>query len=352
MQDNKKVLLGMSGGVDSSVAAILLKEKGYELIGTTMELFPNSSCCNTETYNEAKKICKSLGFDHFILNFAKEFQKYVIDDFIDNYKNCSTPNPCIECNRHLKFGLMYEKAKELGCNYISTGHYAKTEYSEKYKRYVLKKSNNLKKDQTYVLYTIPKELIEHMIFPLGEFEDKEQVREIARKYNFSVASRPDSEDICFVPDGNYKDFLEKKANFKPREGNIVNTKGEVLGKHTGLYKYTIGQRKGMGIAYKEPLFVIGFNILKNELIVGTEQEQYKKEFIVKDINLLLFDEIKEPVECEVKIRYSAKSAKCTIYMQEDNTIKVIMEEPIKSVTKGQSAVFYIDDMVLGGGKIC
>ncbi|MBR6253505.1 MAG: tRNA 2-thiouridine(34) synthase MnmA [Clostridia bacterium] len=347
---NKKVLLGMSGGVDSSVAAILLKEQGYEVFGTTLELCKNSSCCNLETYIEAKKVCQKLGMEHFILQASKEFQQYVIDDFIDNYKTCRTPNPCIECNKYLKFGLMYEKAKEMGCEYISTGHYAKTEYSEKYGRWVLKKSNNLKKDQTYVLYTIPKELIKHMVFPLGDFEDKEQVREVARKYEFSVASRPDSEDICFVPDGNYKDYLEKNAGFKSKEGNIVNKDGKVLGKHTGLYKYTIGQRKGLGISYFEPLFVIGYNVIKNELIVGTENELYTKEFTVKDINLLLFDEIKEPLECEVKIRYSAKPEKCTI-IQDGEVLKVTMKEKIKSVTPGQSAVFYIDDIVVGGGKI-
>ena len=352
MQENKKILLGMSGGVDSSVAAILLKEQGYDVTGTTLELCKDSSCCNIDTYLEAKKICKSLGFEHFILKASEEFQKYVIDDFINEYKICHTPNPCIECNKYLKFGLMWEKAKELGCNYISTGHYAKTEYSEKYGRYVLKKSNNLKKDQTYVLYTIPKELIEHMVFPLGDFTDKEEVREVARKFNFSVASRPDSEDICFVPDNDYKGYLEKNAGFNSKEGNIVNKDGKVFGKHTGLYKYTIGQRKGMGIAYTEPLFVVGYNIIKNELIVGTKEELYKKEFVVKNFNLLLFDEISEPIDCEVKVRYSAKTEPCTIYKLEDNKVKVVMKDKIKSVTPGQSAVFYIDDIVLGGGKIC
>ena len=349
--ENKKVLLGMSGGVDSSVAAILLKDKGYELIGTTMELFPNSSCCNTETYIEAKKICSSLGFEHFIYTLTDEFKKYVVDDFIENYKNCQTPNPCIECNRYLKFGIMFEKAKELGCKYIATGHYAKTEYSDKYGRYVLKKSNNLKKDQTYVLYTIPKEIIGNMLFPLGEFSDKEEVRKIAREYNFSVASRPDSEDICFIPDGDYKNFLEKKAKFKPKEGNIVNKNGEVVGKHTGLYKYTIGQRKGLGISYKEPLFVLGYNVLKNELIVGTEDELYSKEFLVKRINLLLFDKIEKPLECEVKTRYSSQTAKCTIEQIDEDTIKVTMQDKAKAVTPGQSAVFYLEDIVIGGGKI-
>ncbi len=351
MQNNKKVLLGMSGGVDSSVAAILLKNQGYEVTGTTLELCKDSSCCNIDTYIEAKKICQTLGFEHFILKASKEFQEHVVDNFIEEYRVCHTPNPCIECNKYLKFGLMWEKAKELGCEYISTGHYAKTEYSKKYERFVLKKSNNLKKDQTYVLYTIPKELIEHMVFPLGDFKDKEEVREIARKYNFSVASRPDSEDICFIPDNDYKGYLEKNANFKSKEGNIVTLKGEILGKHSGLYKYTIGQRKGLGISYKEPLFVIGFDVIKNEIIVGVEEELYKKEFIVKNFNLLLFDELNEEVECDVKIRYASAPLPCTIKKIEDGKILVKMHDKAKSVTPGQSAVFYIDDVVLGGGII-
>ena len=349
--ENKKVLLGMSGGVDSSVSALLLKQQGYEVIGTTLELFAGSSCCNINTYIDAKNVCSSIGIPHFTYDYKEEFKKHVIDDFINCYANCKTPNPCIECNKYLKFGAMYEKAKELGCNYIATGHYAKTEYSEKYKRWVLKKSNAGKKDQSYVLWQIPKDLIEHVLFPLADFENKEQIREIARKNNLKVANKPDSEDICFVPDGNYKKFLENNSELKPKVGNIVNQKGDILGKHSGLYKYTIGQRKGLGISYKVPLFVIGFNPLKNEVIVGEENELYKKEIIVKDINLLLFDKIKDQKEVEVKTRYSSKMAKAKISQETENTIKVIFDEPQRAITPGQSAVFYIDDIVVGGGKI-
>ena len=212
--ENKKVLLGMSGGVDSSVSALLLKEQGYDVVGTTLELFVGSSCCNVNTYIDAKNVCKTIGVPHFTFDYKDEFKKHVIDDFINCYDNQQTPNPCIECNRYLKFGSMYEKAKELGCEYIATGHYAKTEYSEKYGRYVLKKANNIAKDQSYVLYTIPKELLGKVLFPLGEFESKDEVRKVARENNLKVASKPDSEDICFIPDGDYKKFLENNSNIK------------------------------------------------------------------------------------------------------------------------------------------
>lgn len=348
--ENKKVLLGMSGGVDSSVSALLLKKEGYEVIGATLELFAGSSCCNINTYLDAKNVCNSLGIPHFTFDYKNDFKKYVINDFINCYANCKTPNPCIECNKYMKFGVMYEKAKEMDCYYIATGHYAKTEYSEKYNRWVLKKSNAGKKDQSYVLWNIPKYLIEHVIFPLGDFESKDEIRKIARKENLKVANKPDSEDICFIPNGNYKAFLETNSDIKPKAGDIVNSNGEILGKHNGLYNYTIGQRKGLGIAYKVPLFVIGFNEKKNEVIVGEEAELYKKEIIVNNINLLLFDEITTPITVDVKTRYSAKSAKAIISQNGDN-IKVVFEEPQRAITPGQSAVFYIDDVVLGGGKI-
>ncbi len=348
--DNKKVLIGMSGGVDSSVSALLLKEQGYEVIGATLELFAGSSCCNINTYIDAKNVCNSIGIPHFTYDYKNEFREFVIGDFIDCYANCKTPNPCIECNKYMKFGLMYEKAKSLGCNYIATGHYAKTEYSSKYNRWVLKKSKAGKKDQSYVLWNMPKDLIEHVLFPLADFENKEQIREIAKEKNLKVANKPDSEDICFVPDGNYKKFLENNSDIKPKCGNIIDLSGKILGKHTGLYNYTIGQRKGLGISNSVPLFVVGFNKNKNEVIVGEEKDLYKKEILVKDINLLLVDKIEKEMEVLVKTRYSSKEANAKI-IQEGNSIKVKFDEPQRAVTPGQSAVFYIDDIVLGGGKI-
>ena len=348
--ENKRVLLGMSGGVDSSVSAILLKEEGYEVVGVTLELYAGS-CCNINTNLDAKNVCKALDIEHVTYDLKDEFKCRVINNFIDEYANQRTPNPCIECNKYMKFGYMYDKAKQLDCEYIATGHYAKTEYSEKYERYVLKKANNIKKDQSYVLYNIPKELLSKVVFPLGKFESKNQVREIARKEELKTANKPDSEDICFITDGNYKRFLEENSNLKPIPGNIVDKDGNILGKHTGLYNYTIGQRKGLGISNKVPLFVIGFNKQRNEVLVGEEKDIYQKEMYVNNINLLLFDELPEELEVNVKTRYSSKEEKAIIKIVDNDLIKVEFENPVARITPGQSAVFYIDDIVVGGGKI-
>ena len=340
-----KVLLGMSGGVDSAVSAILLQEQGYEVYGVTLKLW------GQEKVEDAEKICKKLGIEHYNIDAKKEFKERVIDDFICKYKINQTPNPCIECNKYLKFGYMYELAQKMGIEYLATGHYAKMEYSEKYERYVIKKAKNLAKDQSYVLYNMPKNLLGKVIFPLGEIESKEKIREIARNYNLEVANKPDSEDICFIPDGDYKKFLEENSDIQPKNGKIVNTKGEVLGEHQGLYRYTIGQRKGLGIAYSEPLYVIGFNTDKNELIVGIENELYKSEMLVNNLNLLLVNEIPNSIKVMVKTRYSTKEYPATIKMIEKGTIKVKFDNLVARITPGQSAVFYIEDMVLGGGKI-
>ncbi len=346
-----KVLLGMSGGVDSSVAAILLQEAGYEVVGAMMKLWDDGKCGNEKSEQDAKNVCDTLGITLHIIDLKQEFNECVIQNFIEEYKVCRTPNPCIECNKYLKFGLMFEKAKELGCDYIATGHYAKIEYSEEYKQHILKKSNAGSKDQSYVLYNLPKEMADKVIFPLGDFENKEQIRKIAKKYNLPVAKKPDSEDICFIPDGDYKKFLEANSVLKSKNGNIVNIEGKILGKHEGLYKYTIGQRKGLGIANPVPLFVKGFNPQKNELIVGEENEIFSKEAIANEINLILVDEITSPIKVKAKIRYAAKEADCTIYPMKNGRIKIIFDEPQRAITPGQSIVFYIDDVVLGGGKI-
>ena len=349
--ENKKVLLGMSGGVDRSVSALRLKKEGYEPLGITLELFAGSSCCNINTYIDAKNVCKTIGIPHFTYNCKEQFKDYVINDFIDCYANCRTPNPCIECNKYLKFGTFYKKALELGCDYVSTGHYAKIEYSEKYNQYVMKKSESTKKDQTYFLYSIPKEVLPKMIFPLENFTDKADVRKIAEEYELNVAHKKDSQEVCFIPDNDYGNFLEKNLDRLPSKGNIVLKDGTILGKHKGLIYYTVGQRKGLGVSYKEPLYVVKLDKNKNEVIVGTEKDLYTNELYAKELNFLLDIDLTKKIVVMAQVRYRAKEAKATLELQEDGIAKVTFEEPQRAITPGQSVVFYIDDVVLGGGKI-
>ena len=335
-------------------------------------------CCSFSATYDAKRVCDKLDIPHYTLNCEEEFQKHVIDNFVSCYQCCKTPNPCIECNKYLKFGTFYQKALELGCDYISTGHYAKVEYDEKYQTYVLKKSESDKKDQTYFLYSIPKEVLPKMLFPLENFKSKEEVRKIAEKYELKVAHKKDSQEVCFIPDNDYGKFLKEKAKIKPKAGNIVLKDGTILGEHEGLIFYTVGQRKGLGISYEKPFYVLKLDHEKNELIVGTEEELYTKELYANELNFLLEKNINlsKPIEVMAKIRYRAQEAKATLeLLQEEKNIssskrkindkqkqivpenrknmiaKVVFEEPQRAVTPGQSVVFYLGDVVLGGGKI-
>ena len=346
----EKVLLGMSGGVDSSVSAILLQKAGYEVIGCTMNLLDEP---NEEAIKDAKKVCKKLEIEHHVFDCRKEFRCHVINTFISEYENARTPNPCVECNQYLKFGVFYEKAKELGCKYIATGHYAKKEYSEKYKQYVLRKSNEEKKDQTYFLYTIPREKVEYILFPLQDNESKEDTRALAEEYRLEIAQKKDSQEICFIKDDDYQKFLKEHMQKQPKKGKIVLTTGEVLKTHNGLINYTIGQRKGLGISYKEPLYVVKLDIKKNQVIVGTEKELYSNQLEAINLNWIVDIEnrLEKGLECFAKIRYRAKEAKAKV-IKENGTIKVIFQEPQRAITQGQSVVFYDEDgIVLGGGKI-
>ena len=352
---SKKVLLGMSGGVDSSVSAILLKEKGYEVIGATMKLWTGDTKKNKEknekTIEDAKKVCNKLGIKHYVFDAQKEFKKCVIDNFITQYQNAETPNPCIECNKYIKFGYFYEKAKELDCEYIATGHYAKIEYSKKYKQYVLKKAKETKKDQSYFLYTIPKEILGNIIFPLQNYTSKEEIRIIAEKNKLEIAEKKDSQEICFIPDNCYQKFLEKHIEKKDKKGKIILKTGEILGEHEGLINYTIGQRKGIGISYKEPLYIIELRKETNEVVVGTEKELYANKLNANQINWQVTPKENEIIKCFAKIRYRAKEAKAKVIKKEDKVL-VEFEEPQRAITKGQSIVFYDEDgIILGGGKI-
>lgn len=350
MEKNKKVLLGMSGGVDSSVSAILLQQQGYEVIGCTMKLWEQQEN-ESKAVEDAKKVCDLLGIEHYTVDLKQKFKCCVINKFVEEYENARTPNPCVECNKYLKFGAFYEKAKELGCEYIATGHYAKIDYSDKYQQYVLKKSSEEKKDQTYFLYTIPKEKLEHIIFPLQDYSDKQNTREIAEKNGLEVATKKDSQEICFIPNDDYKEFLEQYGNYKSKKGNIVLRDGRVLGQHNGLINYTIGQRKGLGISYQEPLYVIKLDKEKNEVIVGVHDELYNNELLAEDVNWLVFDKLEGTIRCNAKIRYRAKEAPAIIEPHGDK-IKIRFEEAQRAITPGQSVVFYDENgIVLGGGKI-
>ena len=300
----KKVMIGMSGGVDSSVAAYLLKKQGYDVIGVTMKLWQDDNdnlieleggCCSLSAVEDARRVCDKIGIPFYVLNFSDIFKEKVIKPFIDEYLNGRTPNPCIACNKHIKFEDFFNKARQIGCDYVATGHYAKIEKDEKMGRYLLKKSVTDKKDQTYALYNLTQEQLKHTLLPIGDYE-KEKVREIAKEIGIDVHNKPDSQEICFVKDNDYAGYVKKHSPKKIEEGYFIDTKGNILGKHKGIIHYTIGQRKGLGIAFGKPMFVVDIDPVKNTVILGDNEDIFKKGLIAKDFNLISIDDIKEPIK--------------------------------------------------------
>lgn len=355
----KKVMIGMSGGVDSSVAAYLLKKQGYDVIGVTMKLWQDDNdnlieleggCCSLSAVEDARRVCDKIGIPFYVLNFSDIFKEKVIKPFIDEYLNGRTPNPCIACNKHIKFEDFFNKARQIGCDYVATGHYAKIEKDEKTGRYLLKKSVTDKKDQTYALYNLTQEQLKHTLLPIGDYE-KEKVREIAKKIGIDVHNKPDSQEICFVKDNDYAGYVKKHSPKKIEEGYFIDTKGNILGKHKGIIHYTIGQRKGLGIAFGKPMFVVDIDPVKNTVILGDNEDIFKKGLIAKDFNLISIDDIKAPMKVFAKHRYSAKPSPATLSKIDDEHIKVVFDEPQRAITKGQSVVFYDNDVVIGGGII-
>lgn len=352
----KKVLLGMSGGVDSSVAAYLLQKQGYDVIGATMQVWQQDDfyegleggCCSLSAVDDARGVANKLGIPFYVLNFRDKFKADVIDNFIHEYMEGRTPNPCIVCNKVIKFQHFLQKAREIGCDYISTGHYAKIEKINN--RFVLKKSVDFRKDQTYALYNATQDVLEHTLFPCGEYT-KDQIREIAKEIGLYVHNKKDSEEICFIPDNNHGEFIKRAKPGKIKEGKFVDKEGKVLGKHKGIVFYTIGQRRGLGLSLGKPGFVTDINPFKNEVVVGDEVDIFKTELIAKDVNFISIDSLKEPMKVYVKIRYSAKPCSATIYNLENDKVKVVFDEKQRAITKGQSVVFYDDEYVVGGGII-
>ncbi len=340
----EKVLVGMSGGVDSSVAALILKEQGFGVTGLTLKL------CNEDKkqdITDANAVCKRLGIEHLTLDLKADFKERVIDEFISQYKEGLTPNPCLECNKHIKFGKMLEFAIENGYQKIATGHYARVE--KQGDRYLLLRAGDASKDQSYVLYSLTQQQLQHLALPLGSLT-KSEIREMAESRGLTCANRPDSQDICFVPDGDYAAFIEKSGVMGKR-GNYTDITGNILGEHQGVIHYTIGQRKGLGIALGRPQFVIDKNAESNTVILGDEEHLFKKEVLVCDVNLIPFDSLEREMRVTAKLRYRHSPADATIYPFDNGQVKIVFDKPQRAPSPGQAAVFYDGDIVVGGGKI-
>lgn len=362
IMSGKKVVIGMSGGVDSSVAAALLKDKGYDVMGLTMRLWDGEmrdgclsegTCCSLSAVEDARYVCYKLGIEHHVMDFRADFQKYVIDYFVDEYKNGRTPNPCIACNKFLKFDAMLKKAELLGADYVATGHYAKVEFDKASGRYLLRRAVSSAKDQTYALYSLTQEQLSKILMPLGELRDKEETRKIAEERGLVTAKKPDSMEICFVPDNDYAGFIKRRTGEETIPGDFVDENGNVLGRHKGIIYYTVGQRKGLGVTFGKPMFVLKIDAEKNQVVLGEKGTEFSSELIAEKLNFIPFDCLDEPIRVLAKVRYSAKPAFATAIPIGENKARVVFDEPQRAITPGQAVVFYEThgECVVGGGII-
>lgn len=351
-----KALIAMSGGVDSSVAAKLMAEQGYECIGCTMKLYANEdagiprdhTCCSLSDVEDARSVAYKLGMPYYVFNFKSDFQEKVIDKFVKSYEAGITPNPCIDCNQYMKFDKLFERAKILKCDYVVTGHYARIE--KEGESYLLKKALDHSKDQSYVLYSMTPDQLAHTQFPLGGLK-KEKTREIAEKNGFLNAHKPDSQDICFVPDGDYARIIELHTGKKSEPGNFIDRHGNILGTHKGIIHYTIGQRKGLGLSLQTPLYVCDICPQNNTVVLGTNEDLFRADVYIKDFNWIQGKAPDKSFRCKAKIRYRQPEQWATVFPLEDGTVHIRFDEKQRAVTPGQAAVLYDGDIVLGGGVI-
>ena len=351
--DKIKVLVAMSGGVDSSAAAAILIEQGYNVSGATMQIWSDdeiaSGIGSNEAVCDAKKVAEQLGIEHFTFDFSAEFKENVITPFIDDYLSGRTPNPCIFCNKSMKFGLFLERALEMGFDYIATGHYANI--FEDSDGFHLCRSAFDSKDQTYVLYNMNQHILSHLLLPVGNME-KAEIRRYAEKAGIEVANKPDSQEICFIPDDDYARYIEENSNYKDKIGDFIDHEnGAVLGRHKGIIHYTIGQRKGLGIALGEPRFVTEIDAKNNRVILGSNENTFSSALIAERVNFISGKPLSAPTRYTAKTRYSARAAECTVYPAENGLVRVVFDSPVRAITPGQSVVFYNDNEVIGGGII-